>query len=53
MDETGHVTYIGRKADCVRYKHFSDVVYPVQILSVIETNKKVQNAKVSYFVSRL
>ncbi|XP_053397937.1 uncharacterized protein LOC123552450 isoform X2 [Mercenaria mercenaria] len=45
MDGSGHVTYIGRKADCVRYKHFSDVVYPAQILSVIESNDKIQNAK--------
>ena len=48
MDETGHVTYIGRKVDCVRFKHFSDVVYPSKILNVVEANEKIQNAKVFF-----
>lgn len=48
MDETGHVTYIGRKSDCVRFKHYSDTVYPSKILSVVESHEKVQTAKVKY-----
>lgn len=48
MDETGHVTYIGRKSECVRFKHFSDTVYPEKILKVAEKDQSIKTAKVYY-----
>ncbi|KAL4232985.1 hypothetical protein ACF0H5_007672 [Mactra antiquata] len=46
MDETGHVTYIGRKSDCVRFKHYGDTVYPVKILSILEADDRISCSKV-------
>lgn len=46
MDETGHVTYIGRKAECVRFKHHGDTLYPSQILDAVQKEPRVKNAKV-------
>ncbi|KAH3891464.1 medium-chain acyl-CoA ligase ACSF2, mitochondrial-like [Dreissena polymorpha] len=46
MDETGHVRFIGRKAECVRFKHFSDTIYPSVIFDAVKKDSRVLNAKV-------
>jgi len=48
MDGTGHVTYVGRKAECVRFKHFSDTIYPSTILEVAARDDRVASAKVGH-----
>ncbi|XP_052795529.1 medium-chain acyl-CoA ligase ACSF2, mitochondrial-like [Mya arenaria] len=46
MDETGHVTYIGRKSEMVIFKHYSEAVSPSFILEVVKKDERVLNAKV-------
>ncbi|KAK6192062.1 hypothetical protein SNE40_003607 [Patella caerulea] len=46
MDETGHLTYIGRKSDCIRYKNKGDAVYPGEIENTVKTHPKIKEAMV-------
>ncbi|XP_062574153.1 medium-chain acyl-CoA ligase ACSF2, mitochondrial-like, partial [Saccostrea cucullata] len=41
MDDTGHVTYIGRKSDCLFFKHGGDKIYPKQLTDIISAHSDV------------
>ncbi|XP_061165391.1 medium-chain acyl-CoA ligase ACSF2, mitochondrial-like [Saccostrea echinata] len=46
MDETGHVTYIGRKTDCLFFKHGGDKIYPTQLTDIISSHPDVLESAV-------
>ncbi|KAK3605368.1 hypothetical protein CHS0354_040958 [Potamilus streckersoni] len=46
MDETGHITYVGRAAECVKFKHMGVGVYPSHILNAAKAHPEVAEAKV-------
>lgn len=47
MDETGHVTFVGRKIECLRIKHYGDMFFPNQIIEAAKKDTRTQNVQVS------
>ncbi|XP_060079313.1 putative acyl-CoA synthetase YngI [Ylistrum balloti] len=46
MDVTGHIQLLGRKEECVVFKHTGDKVYPSLILDTANKHEAVKEAKV-------
>ncbi|XP_062608542.1 medium-chain acyl-CoA ligase ACSF2, mitochondrial-like [Saccostrea cucullata] len=46
MDETGHVTYISRKSDCLFFKHAGIKIYPKQLTDIISAHSDVLESAV-------
>ncbi|XP_061165047.1 uncharacterized protein LOC133174021 [Saccostrea echinata] len=46
MDETSHVTYIGRKTDCLFFKHNGEKIYPKQLTEIISSHADVLGSAV-------
>ncbi|XP_033759851.1 putative acyl-CoA synthetase YngI [Pecten maximus] len=46
MDATGHIKLLGRKEECVVFKHIGDKVYPSLILDTASKHEAVKEAKV-------
>ncbi|XP_060079314.1 uncharacterized protein LOC132558735 [Ylistrum balloti] len=46
MDATGHIRLLGRKEECVVFKHSGDKVYPSLILDTANKHEAVKEAKV-------
>ncbi|XP_069104945.1 medium-chain acyl-CoA ligase ACSF2, mitochondrial-like [Argopecten irradians] len=46
MDNTGHIELIGRKDECVVFKHIGDKVYPSLIIDTANKHQAIKEAKV-------